>query len=120
MKPAYERCRRRQRRRPRSLERLSNMLASQVVVTTGVIVAIGGLVTEMVAVASMASYPLRRVLPVQSPLTLVSIGCNSIIAEITLYLIGRFLGRSRLRCCPWIAENKSSVGRSERRLNLVA
>ncbi len=57
----------------------------------GMGILIVGLLIEFVAFAGMAFYPVRRVLPVKSPITLQSTGCLTFYIGVLVLLGGQVL-----------------------------
>ena len=58
----------------------------------GWIFIVGGFIIEMVAMAAMGSYPIRRALPVQSPVALQAMGCTVFMGGWILLLVAELLG----------------------------
>ena len=58
----------------------------------GTIVVICGLLIEFVAFAGIAFYPVRRALPVQSPIQLQSVGCATFFVGVLVLFVGQLLG----------------------------
>ncbi|QDU39343.1 hypothetical protein Mal4_36840 [Maioricimonas rarisocia] len=58
---------------------------------TGMGIVIAGLVIEFVAFAGMAFYPVRRALPVRSPIRLQSAGCGLFYLGVLVIVLGQML-----------------------------
>jgi hypothetical protein len=63
----------------------------QALVICGMVAMAIGFAAESVAVVSLASYRLRRVLPFQSPLDLHGLGVKILIAGIVAVVVGRVM-----------------------------
>jgi len=65
---------------------------SSILFVLGWILIVGGLSIEVVAMAAMGSYPIRRALPFPSPTSLLSIGCYIFLGGCLLLGIAAIVG----------------------------
>ncbi|MBL8814503.1 MAG: hypothetical protein JNL58_00630 [Planctomyces sp.] len=64
---------------------------NQAMVAIGMSIVVLGLIVEFVAIAAMAFYPIRRLLPLKSPIQLQSAGCAAFfLGVVTLFLARLF------------------------------
>jgi hypothetical protein len=66
-------------------------LLSDVLQTLGVATCIIGVVVEFFAFACMGSFELRRRMPFQSPITILSWGCSAFFAGVLTLLAARWI-----------------------------
>ncbi|MFN0198777.1 MAG: hypothetical protein ACKVT0_18675 [Planctomycetaceae bacterium] len=67
------------------------MQFNSIIATIGGVLFFAGFAIEMIAVASMAIYPLRKALPFQSPFQLQSIGCICMLLGLVIGGLGALL-----------------------------